>query len=147
MGRHPPPPIIFKRQNLTQTNYVSLERQLTANRIHFKYWKNILISRFYEQFSRNDSAIPTVLNMKILYTALKLVIWRFRTCNYFHDFTNTLRSFAKSVLVLFSRNLNISYVHILKVCKFFRTAILEPFRSNLAKIAHKVAKSKYFFNI
>ena len=26
-----------------------------ASRIHFKYWKNILISHLYEQFSRNDS--------------------------------------------------------------------------------------------
>ena len=28
--------------------------------------------------------------------------------------------------------------------KFFRTAILEPLQSHFAKIAHKVAKSKYF---
>ena len=28
-----------------------------ASRIHFKCWKNILISRLYEQFSRNDSAM------------------------------------------------------------------------------------------
>ena len=27
-----------------------------ASMIHFKYWKNILISRLYEQFSRNDSS-------------------------------------------------------------------------------------------
>ena len=30
---------------------------------------------------------------------------------------------------------------------FFRIAILEPFRSHFAKIAHKVVKSKYFPNI
>ena len=29
----------------------------TASRIHFKHWKNILISRLYEQFSGNDSAM------------------------------------------------------------------------------------------
>ena len=34
-----------------------------------------------------------------------------------------------------------------KSLKFFRTAILEPLQSHFAKIAHKVAKSKYFFNI
>ena len=28
--------------------------------------------------------------------------------------------------------------------KFFRTPILEPFRGQFAKIAHKVVKSKYF---
>ena len=27
-----------------------------VNRIHFKYWKNILTLRLYEQFSRNDSS-------------------------------------------------------------------------------------------
>ena len=35
----------------------------------------------------------------------------------------------------------------LKSLKFFRAAILEQLRSHFAKIAHKVAKPKYFFNI
>ena len=79
-----------------------------ASRVHFKYWENILISRLYEQLSRNDS--PNALQwlqkkfqtFKI-YIALKHVIWRFRICNYFceisklRDFMNTLRNFAKSV--------------------------------------------------
>ena len=55
-----------------------------------------------------------------------------------------------------SRNLNISrkyskspdYVlhnmFIFKSLKFFRTAILDTLQSHFAKIAHKVAKSKYF---
>ena len=82
------------------------------SRIHFKYWKHILISRLYEQFLRNDSAmasewlsenISTFKNMNILYIALKHMIWRFRICNYFceiskfRDFMNTLKNFAKSV--------------------------------------------------
>ena len=77
-----------------------------ASRIHFKYWENILISRFYEQFSRNDSAMASeknfkLLNINILYIALKHMIWRFRICNYFceiskfRDFINTLRNFTK----------------------------------------------------
>ena len=37
-----------------------------ASRIHFKYWKNILISRFYEQFSRNDSAMAPEKKFKLL---------------------------------------------------------------------------------
>ena len=50
----------------------------------------------------------------ILYIALKQIIWRFRICNYicemfkFLDFMNTLRNFAESVLLVFSRNLHIS---------------------------------------
>ena len=91
--------------------------------IYFKFLKNILISRLYEQFSRNDSAMaPEWLsekysnfeNMNILYIVLKHVIWRFSICNYFReifkfrDFMNTLKNFAKFVLLAFSRNLNIS---------------------------------------
>ena len=54
--------------------------------------KNILISRFYEQFSRNGSAMAPermfekILNFKtmnILYIILKHVVWRFRIYNYF----------------------------------------------------------------
>ena len=80
-----------------------------ANRIHFKYWKNILISRLYEKFSRNDSAMaPKKFKLlKYEHIALKHVIWRFRVCNYFceiskfRDFMNTLRNFAKSVFAQF----------------------------------------------
>ena len=75
-----------------------------ASRIHFKYWKNILISELYEQFSRNAARrlrnasrkISDFKNMNILYIALKHVIWRFRICNCFceiskfRDFMNTL---------------------------------------------------------
>ena len=34
-----------------------------------------------------------------------------------------------------------------KSLKFFRTAILERMRNHFVKIAHKVAKSKYFSNV
>ena len=49
-----------------------------ASRIHFKYWRNILISRLYEEFLRNDSAMAPekisdfeacdskILNMQLL---------------------------------------------------------------------------------
>ena len=82
------------------------------NRIHFKYFQNILISRFYKQFSRNGSAmapeqlfekISNFKNMNLSNIILKHVVWRFRIYNYFReifkfrDFMNTLRNFAKSV--------------------------------------------------
>ena len=63
-----------------------------ASRINFKHWKNILISRLYEQFSRNDSEMAI---------ALKYVIWKFEICNYFReifkfrDFMNTLKKFRE----------------------------------------------------
>ena len=37
-----------------------------ASRIHFKYWKNILISRLYEKFWRNDSAMAPEKNFRLL---------------------------------------------------------------------------------
>ena len=46
---------IFERQILPEQTIYRCKGNLTASRIHFKYWKNILISQFYEQFSRNDS--------------------------------------------------------------------------------------------
>ena len=74
--------------------------------------KNILISRFYEQFSRNGSAmaperlsgkISEFKNINMLYIILKHVVWRFRIYDYFReifkfrDFMNTLRNFPKCV--------------------------------------------------
>ena len=55
-GSGRPPPIIFEPLILPQQTIYHWKENLTANRIHFKYLKNILISRFYEQFSRNGSA-------------------------------------------------------------------------------------------
>ena len=80
-----------------------------ASRIHFKYWKNILISRrLYEQFLRNDSAMASEKNFKLL--KYEHIIYsfeesdlEFRLYNYFceiskfRDFMNTLRNFTKSV--------------------------------------------------
>ena len=62
----PPPSIIFERQILPQQIIYRWKGNLTAGRIHFKYWKNILISRFYEQFSRNGSAMAPEKNFKLL---------------------------------------------------------------------------------
>ena len=45
--RGAPPPIIFEQQILPQQTVYRWKGNLTASRIHFKYWKNILISRFY----------------------------------------------------------------------------------------------------
>ena len=66
MARSGPSPIIFEPLILPQQTIYRWKGNLTANRIHFKYLKNILISRFYEQFSRNGSAMtPEQLFEKI----------------------------------------------------------------------------------
>ena len=86
-GSAPPPPPRSYPNKL-----YCWKENLTATRIHFKYWKNILISRFYEQSSRNGSAmaperlfkeISNFYNMSISYIIVTHVVWRFRRYNYF----------------------------------------------------------------
>ena len=49
----PPPPKIFERLKLPQQIIYRRKENLSESPNHQKYWKNILVSRFYEQFSRN----------------------------------------------------------------------------------------------
>ena len=48
-----PPPIIFERLKLPQQIIYRRKENLSESLNHQKYWENILVSRFYEQFSRN----------------------------------------------------------------------------------------------
>ena len=50
----PPPPIIFERLKLPQQIIYRRKGNLSESPNHQKYWENILISRFYEQFSRSS---------------------------------------------------------------------------------------------
>ena len=53
----PPPLTIFEGQNLPQQTIYHWKANLKKSSIHFRYRQNILISRLYEQFSRNDNAM------------------------------------------------------------------------------------------
>ena len=46
----PPPPIIFERLKLPQQIIYHRKENLSESPNHKKYWENILVSRFYEQF-------------------------------------------------------------------------------------------------
>ena len=50
------PSIIFEGRNSLQLTIYHWKGNLSKTPIHFRYRQNILISRLYEQFSRNDSA-------------------------------------------------------------------------------------------
>ena len=89
-----PPPIIFERLKLPQQIIDRRKENLSESPNHQKYWENILVSRFYEQFSRNRRNLPhfrkfekisNSQNMKMLYTILKHVIWRFQIYNLFRE--------------------------------------------------------------
>ena len=49
-----PPPIIFEGLTLPQQIIYRRTGNLSESQNHLKYRENILISRFYEQFSRNS---------------------------------------------------------------------------------------------
>ena len=53
-GVPPPPPIIFERLKLPQQIIYHRKGNLSESPNHQKYWENILVSRFYEQFSRSS---------------------------------------------------------------------------------------------
>ena len=120
-----PPPIIFERLKLPQQIIYRRKENLSESPNHQKYWKNILVSRFYEQFSRNRrnlghfqkfEKISNSQNMNILYIILKHVIWRFQIYNLFREifkfredkaimyFAEFVNAFVKPRNLNFSRN-------------------------------------------
>ena len=50
----PLPPIIFERLKLPQQIIYRRKENLSESPNHLKYLENVLISRFYEHFSRNS---------------------------------------------------------------------------------------------
>ena len=109
----PPPPIIFERLKLPQQIIYRRKENLSESPNHQKYWENILVSRFYEQFSRNRrnlghfrkfEKISNSYNTNILSIILKRVIWRFQIYNLFREkfkfrgFTKAFTNFAKYII-------------------------------------------------
>ena len=89
-----PPPIIFERLKLPQQIIYRRKGNLSESPNHKKYWRNILISRFYEQFSRSSrnlghfwksEKISNSQNTNISHITLKRVIWRFQMYNLFRE--------------------------------------------------------------
>ena len=107
------PPIIFERLKLPQQIIYRRKENLSESPNHQKYWENILVSQFYEQFSRNRrnlghfrkfEKISNSKNTNILYIILKREIWRFQICNLFREkfkfrgFTKAFTNFAKYII-------------------------------------------------
>ena len=135
--RGAPPPIIFERLKLPQQIIYRRKENLSESPNHQKYWENILVSRFYEQFSRNRrnlghfrkfEKISNSQNMNILCIILKLVIWRFQIYNLFREIfkfrkIKAIMYFAKFVNAFVKpRNLNFSrnklYIWNLQITRF-----------------------------
>ena len=75
----PPPPIIFEEQNLPKQTIYHWKGNLSKSPIHFRYLQHILISRLYEQFSRNDSAMAPEKNFKLL--KYEHIVYHFKAHN------------------------------------------------------------------
>ena len=74
--------IIFERLKLPQQVTYRRKGNLSESPNHKKYWENILISRFYEQFSRSSRIYDIFVFMCII---LKRIIWRFQIYNLFRE--------------------------------------------------------------
>ena len=90
----PPPPIIFERLKLPQQIVYRRKGNLSESPNRLKYRENILISRFYEQFSRSNrnlghfwkfEKISNSYNTNISYIILKRVIGRFQIYNLYRE--------------------------------------------------------------
>ena len=89
------PPIIFERLKLPQQIIYCQKGNLSDSPNHFKYWQNISILRFYEQFSQGSQNLghfwkfeeisKPSLEQKHIYIILKRVIWRFQIINLFRE--------------------------------------------------------------
>ena len=107
----PPPPIIFERLKLPQESIYRRKENLSESPNHQKYWENMLVSRFYGQFSRSSRILGHFASSKKFqtlrtqtYIILKQVIWRFQIYNLFREkfkflgFTKAFTIFAKYII-------------------------------------------------
>ena len=107
-----PPPIIFERLKLPQQIIYCRKGNSSESPNHQKYWENILLSRFYEQFSRSSRILGhfgSSKNFKLLEHEhiiyhFEAGIWRFQIYNLFrekfkfHGFTKAFTNFAKYII-------------------------------------------------
>ena len=93
----PPPPIIFGRLKLPQQIIYRRKENLSESPNHQKYWENILVSRFYEQFSRNRRNLGHFRKFKKFQTL--------RTQTYYISFWSGLSGDSKYI-ICFAKNSN-----------------------------------------
>ena len=86
----PPPPIIFERLKLPLQIIYRRKENLSESPNHQIYWENTLVSRFYEQFSRNRRNLGQYLNFA-----------KIKSIMFFAKFVN---AFVKPRNLNFSRN-------------------------------------------
>ena len=74
-----PPPIIFERLKLPQQIIHRRKGNLSESPNHQKYWENIFISLFYEQFSRSNRILGQFWKFEKIFKLLehKHIIYHF----------------------------------------------------------------------
>ena len=129
----PPPPIIFERLKLPQQIIYRRKGNLPESPNHLKYRENVLISQFYEQFSRSCrnlghfwkfEKISNSQNTNASCIILKQVIWRFQTYDLFREkfkfrsFTKAFQTFAKYIIAFISAKFKYFKYFILQNCVY-----------------------------
>ena len=99
------PPIIFERLKLPQQIIYRRKGNLSESPNHLKYRENILISRFYEHFSRNSRNLGHFGSLKKFQT---LRIW-----TYHISFWST-RSGDSKYIICFAKYLNFANIKAIK---------------------------------
>ena len=87
------PPIIFERLKLPKQIIYRRKGNLSESPNHYEYRESVLISRFYEQFSRSSRNLGHFLKFEKIsnswniniYIILQRVIWRFQIYNLFRE--------------------------------------------------------------
>ena len=109
-----PPPIIFERLKFPQQIIYRRKENLSESPNHQKYWENILVSRFYKQYSRNRRNLGHFRKFEKISNSIehKHIICQFEAGDLeipnFAVLQKHLRISRNTLLLLSSRNLNIS---------------------------------------
>ena len=120
----PPPPIIFERLKLPQQIIYRRKENLSESPNHQKYWENILVSRFYEQFSRNRRNLGHFRKFEKFQTL--------RIQTYYTSFWSTWSGDSKYI-ICFAKYLNFAKIKALTYFAKFVNAFVKPRNLNFSR--------------
>ena len=119
-----PPPIIFERLKSPQQIIYRRKGNLSESPNHQKYWRNILISRFYEQFSRSSRNVGHFWKFK------KFQTFRTQTCLIL--FWSGWSGDSKNI-ICFAKYLNFAKIKSITYFAKFLNAFVKPRNLNFSQ--------------
>ena len=119
-----PPSIIFERLKLPQQIIYRRKENLSESPNHQKYWRNILISRFYERFSRSSRNLGHFGSSKKFQTL--------RTQTYHISFWSGWSGDSKYI-ICFAKYLNFAKIKAIMYFSKFLNAFVKPPNLNFSR--------------